>query len=496
MAGREPPRARPVVVPGPAVAGLAPVPDDTAVAAALATPPQPVPPWTRLADVHLRRDGGVLWLVVHPRTGPVACADWRDFVVQLGAPGDDGTRLAAAVRAYFANGGDRCHVATVRHPLPEDGTELEAARADMVGVPDAGVARATGVARLLLAGEVALVAAPDLHAMRPAEDTIVVPLPPSDADADFRPCGPPQPPPEPASGRFTFDEPLYPDPDAVFATQFAMLDLVAQHGLGVELVVTPPMGLDPATGRWATPDAAAADAWRRRFLVPDPQSRDLAFAACYWPWLLTQAQAGDPVIAEPPLGAALGVIARRDLARGPYVAPANEPVRGVVATAQAVTDADHRTLYEPRLAPGAIAGGAVNVLRPFPTRGIELWGGRTLAADRCLRHLSIRRGLSAIERQAAAELADLVFEPNTPLLALSVTHRMATLLLELFGRGALRGDTAEEAFSVRCDDSVNPPESVDAGRLVCEVGVALAAPAEFILFRLARHDAGVQVVEP
>jgi phage tail sheath protein FI len=178
------------------------------------------------------------------------------------------------------------------------------------------------------------------------------------------------------------------------------------------------------------------------------------------------------------------------------VAPANEQALGVVGTTHVLTDADHRELYDAAESPATPMGRAINVFRPFPTRGIELWGSRTLADDQCLRHLPVRRGLSAIERQAAASLAEVVFEPNSPVLAIRVTQMMATLLLRLFDAGALRGATPEEAFTVRCDDEVNPPEAVAEGQFVCEVSVAIAAPSEFIVFRLAMRDQAIQVVEP
>lgn len=497
---RESPESLPFVVAGAAAAPIAPVPDDAAVTSALAAAvaagklAEPRA-WTRLADVRLRRDGDVLWLTVHPRTGPVACEDWRDFVLQLGPATDDGTRLATAVRAFFANGGDRCHIATVRRPFPDDDAELALARNDMVGAADAGVARATGVARLLLIDEVALVAAPDLHAQRPGVEQLEVAVAPSDADADFRRCRPPGEALAPAAGEVVAGEPLYRDLDDVFDTERAMLDAVARYGLGIQLILTPPAHPDPETGRYAPPAAPAAAAWRERFAAAgdDPS---LAFAACYWPWLRIQDAVGAPVRDEPPLGEALGIIARRDLARGPFVAPANEMLRGVVATSHAVTDDVHQALYEPSAAAGRLVGGAINVSRPFPPRGIELWGSRTLAADRWMRHLPVRRGVSAIERQAAASLAEVVFEPNTPLLALRINHMMVALLLGLFESGALRGARPEEAFAVRCDDGVNPPESIDAGRFLCELHVAIAAPSEFIVFRLGRQDGAIQVAEP
>jgi len=138
---------------------------------------------------------------------------------------------------------------------------------------------------------------------------------------------------------------------------------------------------------------------------------------------------------------------------------------------------------------------AVNVLRPFPGYGIQVWGARTLSTETWLRFLAVRRTLTAIELRMKAALDLLVFEPNTPMLWLRITHIAFGVLMPLFESGALRGERPEEAFYVRCDDSVNPPESVALGRLYVEVGVAVAAPAEFLVFRVGRREGVTEVLE-
>ena len=59
---------------------------------------------------------------------------------------------------------------------------------------------------------------------------------------------------------------------------------------------------------------------------------------------------------------------------------------------------------------------------------------------------------------------------------------------------ALAGRTPGEAFVVRCNAELNPPHQLREGRLVCEVGVALSVPAEFVTFRLGRKE-GVSEIE-
>jgi phage tail sheath protein FI len=112
-----------------------------------------------------------------------------------------------------------------------------------------------------------------------------------------------------------------------------------------------------------------------------------------------------------------------------------------------------------------------------------------------MRYLPVRRCLSAIERRAYAALRHLVFEPHTPTLWFQITQALLGILVPIFNAGALRGDTPEQAFYVRCDSSNNPPDTIAAGRVLCEVGVAIAAPAEFIVFRVGRSEGVVEILE-
>ena len=47
--------------------------------------------------------------------------------------------------------------------------------------------------------------------------------------------------------------------------------------------------------------------------------------------------------------------------------------------------------------------------------------------------------------------------------------------------------SADQAFYVKCDAETNPPESIDQGLLIVEVGIAPVKPAEFVVFRIAQH---------
>ena len=53
--------------------------------------------------------------------------------------------------------------------------------------------------------------------------------------------------------------------------------------------------------------------------------------------------------------------------------------------------------------------------------------------------------------------------------------------------GALAGRTEEEAFFVRCDRTTMTQDDILNGRLICEIGIAVIRPAEFINLRFGKR---------
>ena len=458
--------------------GQAVPPDDAAVHAAIGTSD----PWLRLVDVLVERNGTSLAMTVLPRLGPVRCDDWRDFVVKLGEPVDDGLLLGTAVRAFFANGGSRAWIVTVIRPPLDNAV---AALDEIVGVRGSSELRATGLERLLLIPEVSVVDVPDLYARRVVISTGPAIELPRDVEADFIPCSSTIGSVEIQPLTRESVDPIY-STAQVIAVQQRMLERCLDERWRVLLLFAPPLERDPVDGHWRTPSDAAVKSWASQ-LASIGDDLERSCAALYAPWLYAQERVDAPVVEMPPTPFVAGVIARRDLARGPHIAPANEVLRGVVALTDEISDDRFAGLYdEPPF---------INLVRPFAGEGIRVWGARTLSTDHWLRWVSVRRCLSAIERRMHAALEPLVFEPSTPMLWLHVTQLALGILIPLFESGALRGDTAEQAFFVRCGPSNNPPEAVQNGRLVCEVGVAIAAPAEYIVFRVGRREGVVEVLE-
>ncbi len=212
---------------------------------------------------------------------------------------------------------------------------------------------------------------------------------------------------------------------------------------------------------------------------------DSKYATLYWPWIKVSDPATGNNIFVPPSGHMAGIWARSDATRGVHKAPANEVVRGTIALETKITKPEH-DLLNPI---------GINCIREFSGLGIRVWGARTISSDQSWRYLNVRRLFNYIEESVLEGTQWVVFEPNDMDLWARVRRTISAFLLGIWRDGALFGATPEEAFYVKCDAENNPPESVDAGRLICEIGIAPVKPAEFVVFRISQYSGGASVSE-
>ena len=215
-----------------------------------------------------------------------------------------------------------------------------------------------------------------------------------------------------------------------------------------------------------TRDVDQVQRWRRR--------TDSSYCAYYWPWLKIPVGDEDERVV-PPSGAIAGIYARRDSEDGVHHPPANLGLEGVLDVSLRVTE-DHL---------GALNAEGVNVIRNL--RGIRPWGARTAASDPDWRYINVRRLFIMLRRALEAGTAWVPFEHNSPNTWEKVEDLVRAFLGTLHGMGMFAGGKPEEAFFVKCDEETNPPEVVDRGMLVCEIGVAPAIPAEFIVIRVVEN---------
>jgi hypothetical protein len=176
----------------------------------------------------------------------------------------------------------------------------------------------------------------------------------------------------------------------------------------------------------------------------------------------------------PPSGHISGVFAESDREEGKHRAPANKYIKGAVGISYHIDNDEYELLYP----------HGINNLRYVPGRGIKVWGARTLSSDLEWRFINVRRAFSAISESIERGTGWAVFEPNDSSLRKRIIRHITAFLINLFRDGYLAGVVPEEAFYVRCDDELNPPENIDRGIITIEVGLAIARPAEFLVVTL------------
>ena len=259
------------------------------------------------------------------------------------------------------------------------------------------------------------------------------------------------------------------DLEGVKAVQLAMIAHCELMGDRVAVLDTPP-GLN----------AQQVRDWRI-----DTAGYDSKYAALYWPWIKVFDPGKGENVFVPPSGYLAGVWSRNDDTRGVHKAPANEVIRGAISLQTQITKSEHDLLNP----------NGVNCIRAFPGRGIRVWGARTLSSDPAWRYVNVRRLFNYLEESILAGTQWVVFEPNDHELWAKMRRTISSFLVNEWRKGSLFGVTPQEAFYVKCDDETNPAEGIDAGQVVCEIGVAPVKPAEFVIFRLSQFSGGASLTE-
>ena len=266
-------------------------------------------------------------------------------------------------------------------------------------------------------------------------------------------------------------------PDLMAAYQRGAIDLEAVKAVQLGLIAHCELMGDRVAIIDPPPSMNARDVrvWRQ-----ETAGYDSKYAALYYPWIKTFNPSSGRSQLIPPSGHVAGIWARNDSERGVHKAPANEVVRGAVDLELQITRGE-QDLLNPI---------GVNCIRAFPGRGIRVWGARTLSSDPAWRYLNIRRYFNYLEESILIGTQWVVFEPNDHNLWARIRRNISAFLVTEWRSGALFGRRPEEAYYVKCDEETNPPESVDLGRVVCEIGIAPVKPAEFVIFRLAQFSSG------
>jgi len=181
-----------------------------------------------------------------------------------------------------------------------------------------------------------------------------------------------------------------------------------------------------------------------------------------------------------PSGVMAGVYARVDAERGVWKAPANLSVNSIIGPYLNVSNADQDGLnVDPN------SGKSINVIRSFTGRGTMVWGARTLAGNSNeWRYVNVRRFFNYVEESVQKATGFVVFEPNTASTWLRVKGMIESFLTNLWREGALAGASTKEAFFVNVGlGTTMTADDVLNGRMIVEIGMAAARPAEFIILK-------------
>lgn len=203
------------------------------------------------------------------------------------------------------------------------------------------------------------------------------------------------------------------------------------------------------------------------------------FGAIYYPFIQVSDPIGlgkNPTKLVPPSGHIIGAIARTDNSAGVWRAPAGTDVKllGAIGLEYNMSDAEQDILNPEN----------INAIRAFDGEGICIWGTRTLSGGE-YKYIPVRRLVIFIEQSLKANMLWTVFKPNDEKLWGMIKSAVEGFLNTIWAQGGLKGESASDAFFVKCDAELNTPDVIDQGRTYVDIGIAPQKPAEFIVFRIS-----------
>ena len=190
-----------------------------------------------------------------------------------------------------------------------------------------------------------------------------------------------------------------------------------------------------------------------------------------------------------PCGIVAGVMARTDVQRGVWKAPAglDASLNGVQDLTVNLTDAEN----------GMLNPLGINCLRSFPVNGRVVWGSRTLrGADQSAdeyKYVPVRRLALYIEESLYRGTQWVVFEPNDEPLWAQIRLNVGAFMHNLFRQGAFQGTTPRDAYFVKCDKETTTQNDINLGIVNIVVGFAPLKPAEFVIIKLQQMAGQIEV---
>ena len=179
-------------------------------------------------------------------------------------------------------------------------------------------------------------------------------------------------------------------------------------------------------------------------------------------------------------GTMAGLYARFDDNPGVFRAAAgtDAPLRGVSKLQYRMSDAEN----------GILNPLGVNCLRTFDVFGNLSWGARTLeGADQLAspwKYLAVRRVANFIEETLYEQTKWVIFQPNDEPLWAQIRLNVGAFMNNLFRKGYFQGQSARDAYFVKCDKETTTQNDIDLGVVNLVVGFAPLKPAEFLIIKI------------
>ncbi len=183
-------------------------------------------------------------------------------------------------------------------------------------------------------------------------------------------------------------------------------------------------------------------------------------AAVYFPRLRMPDPLSENRLADfAPCGAVAGIMARTDVQRGVWKAPAGlaASLSGVQGLTYTMTDRQN----------GVLNPVGLNCLRTFPVAGHLVWGARTLAGADLLasewKYVPVRRLALFLEESLFRGTQWVVFEPNDEPLWAQIRLNIGAFMQDLFRQGAFQGSSPRDAYFVKCDRETTTQSDINRG---------------------------------
>lgn len=272
----------------------------------------------------------------------------------------------------------------------------------------------------------------------------------------------------------------------------AYLTLLNDENLGTGQVLIPGYSVANAAAL-----VAHAEAYNRLALLEgdiatdyDDVDTDLAagrssFGAVYWPWVEMPAVDGSQGLKFYPASIfAAGACALVDRTSGTHKAPANIKVPNAVDVER---NTDGTSMVNDNVR-AYLNQRDVNVIAPLAGEGIKIYGGRVFAetGDTRVQFVHERRMLNLIYYTAKQGYRWAVFAvvDGAGRLFRDLKTSGENFLRSLWRDGGLYGKTEGEAFVVVADETNNPPEELELGRVHVQLGAKLSPTAEQIFVNI------------